>query len=671
MRKALLHSGLFWLLTAIGMTWFCLAAQRLGFAAAFVPGFPRQPPPGLWSQFILGLRFDIATLPVLVAPLLVIWPALSYFMEFSRGIRVALRSAIFLLFPLFVWGQLSVLAGSIYFAFNQKLPGWEYYAYINDLPLLVRGVFGRQPLLATAAVAAAVGVPVVGFLLIFGRWSLLPDPLRTRPSGNSGKNRPSAGKALRMAAATLFSLGLAVVALRGGWQQSPLRAADALRTGDAALDALPLNTVYTALQDFSDRTEFRRFYERDHNIRFVQTLIGDPADFTRPDYPLVRRMPARRPFALDRPNVVLVIMESFSAALLGPYGGDPALTPEFNRLSRRGLLFRRFFAAGGRSANGIFCMLAGIPDRAGRTILRSPQISIRLGGIGRLLRRKGYDTFFHHGGDLAFDNLDRVLPHLGFARPVGLKEMAASGCCRMKNVWGYDDSETMGVFLQRMEHARDPFFGVVFTLNTHHPFAVPPEFPRKFSGRPQADFLNALHYSDHVLGRFLAEASRRPFFANTVFLITGDHPHHTGLDYLDDRMVPLLIYMPGRIPAGLRDDVASQLDLLPTILALSGGNSEYASMGRDLTRPGGRDPFAFFAGGSGTNVIGWIQGDRIFSEWLVGSVRGMYTSRRPLTMRNLLNSEPDRAAQLRMRTLHFHQFARTIERENRVWPDRN
>ena len=667
MRRRPWQFGLFWLVSAVAVNWACLIAQRIGFALAFVPHFPGTVSPEFWQQFALGLRFDVATLPVLAAPVILVWPLFSRFGARPPVFQWSLRSAVFLCFPLFAWGQLSVLAGSLYFAYNQKLPGWEYYAYIEDLPVVFRGVLEREPVVAGAAVAFLLTTLVLGYVLAFGKRSAFR---AFDGRARSPKQPRPILQALRQVLAVSLSLGVAIVALRGGWQESPLRAPDALRTGQAALDTLPLNTVYTALQDFSGRDEFRPTYDPHANVRFVQALLGSPGDFTRPDFPLVRHMPAKSPFGLRRPNVVLIIMESFTAAYLAPYGGDPEIAPEFNRVALKGMVFQRFFAGGGRSANGLFSMLAGIPDRAGRTILRSPQISIRLGGIGQLLVRKGYDTFFYHGGDLAFDNLDRVLPRLGFRESVGSTEMEATGCCTKKNVWGFDDSETMAAFLRRMDRAQRPFFGVVFTLNTHHPFAVPHEFPKKFTGRPQSDFLEAFHYSDHVLGRFLAEASRKPFFRNTVFLITGDHAHHTGLDYLDDRMVPLLLYMPGRVPATVRSDVASQLDILPTILALSGGDSDYAGMGRDLTAPILREPFAFFAGGSGTNVIGWIEGDRIFSEWLLGSVRGLYTSRRPLTMQDLLKLEPERAARLRARTFHFHQFARTIEKENRVWPDR-
>ncbi len=655
------NRGLLWFSLALAVNWAALIGQRLAFAWAFVPGFPTSFSSALAEQFALGLRFDLATLPVLVAPA-VVWPWLSRQAALSRPGQFVLRLCVFGLFPLFVWGQLSVLAGTLYFAVNQKLPGWEYYAYLNDMPLLMESAFRDTPLVAGLGVFLSLLVLALGFRFSFPSRSPEPSPSEARPL--------TLAFAARAVSLQMLTVLLGLVALRGGWQQNPLRAADAMRTGNPVLDTLPLNTVFTALQDFSGRDEFRTFYPRDQNIAFIQKLLGRPEDFPNAEYPLLRRMPATLPVRSPRPNIVLVILESYTAALLWPYGGDPALAPEFRRIAESSVVFRRFFSAGGRSANGIFSMLAGIPDRAGRTILRSPQVSIRLGGVGRLLGAKGYETFFYHGGDLRFDNLDRVLPRLGFADRVGADELQKSGCCKHRHVWGYDDADTFAAFLRRLDRARRPFFGVVFTLNTHHPFAIPDHFAKPYAGRPQGDFLNAFHYTDHVLGSFFRQAQTRPWFGDTVFLITGDHAHHTGLDYLDDRMVPLLIYRPGRLRHQIREDVASQLDILPSVLSLAGGDSLYAGMGRDLFAPMAREPFAFFAGGSGTNVIGWIQGDRIYSEWLLGTLQGLYTSKKPLTLQELSAREGNLAGELRHRTRHFHQFARTIERENRVWPER-
>lgn len=701
MRTHLLRWGRLWLVSWVALHWAALLAHRLGFALAFVevpPGAPGQPT--LWQQFVLGLRFDLATLPVLVLPALIAYNALPFYAQAGRVSRWILRIVASCAFAVFAWAQITLLAGSVSFGYNEKLPGWEYYAYLSDLPTLAGGALQREPWTILLAVTLLAVCGLTCYRLVwspksrFARLAVLLD--RTKHYQRAGFGLYSPGRPvgfLRLALSVVLFFGL----LRGGWQQNPLRAPDAMRSTDPALNYAALNTVYTILQELTDRSEFQTFFDAQENRRFMQSLLHQhgrptlavraatvgqtetgkpkspdnnprPPEFVSDEYPLVRKMEPTSHYGLRRPNIVLVIMESFTAAYLQPYGGEPGIAPHFNRLAGNGLLFRNFFSGGGRSANGLFSMLAGIPDRSGRTILRSPQILVRQGGLAALLRQKGYQTFFYHGGDLRFDNLDRFLPAVGFQKQVGSSELERSGCCHKKNAWGYDDRETFTQFLSAMDRSQKPFFGVVFSLNTHHPFAIPAGAPRPFTKRQQGEFLNAYHYSDSVLGHFMAEMSRRPYFNNTVFLITGDHAHHTGLDYLDDRMVPLLVYSPGRIPAGVRHDIASQLDILPTTLALSGGDSLYASTGRDLLNVPHGPTFAFFAGGSGTNVIGWIQNDRIFSEWLRGDLHGMFSIVRPLQAIDLKRTEPELVQRLRRRTLHLHQFVRTLESENRIWP---
>jgi hypothetical protein len=127
------------------------------------------------------------------------------------------------------------------------------------------------------------------------------------------------------------------------------------------------------------------------------------------------------------------------------------------------------------------------------------------------------------------------------------------------------------------------------------------------------------------------------------------------------------------------DLVSSQLDILPAVLSISGGRSLYAAMGRDVALDAGlvsgnpvdpdQAPFAFFAGGSNTNVIGWIQGDRIAMRWLDRDTPLFLTARPPISAANFALTEKEQFALFTMRMQHYHQYARTLEKTNRIWPE--
>ena len=601
-------------------------------------------------QFLLGFRFDLSTLPFLVLPVLFFSPLLLFHGRFATLI---LRIAVFL--QIFAIGLANtVLIASTYnFDVNNKHVGWEFQAYLKDLPTLLSGVFEQSFITGVLYVSILPAALILAWYLAFVRFR--PDHSVT----------PGLSRRLGLSALYEFLIiAIFSIAYRGGLQQSPLRPGDAMK-GSSFVSAVPLNGIFTIIHDSADSIEFKKFYSDEENVQAVQKLLG--GKFLSAQYPLLRYMP---PVSTRKPNIVLVVLESFTGKFLEINGGDPRIAPNLNAMIKKGAYFRRFYASGGRSANGLFCMFAGLPDRAGRTILRSSQIQNRFGGLPSLLDQKGYRTFFVHGGDLKFDNLDTALPHLGFERSFGNTDLKNSGFYHNSAAWGYDDDDTFDMLLRQMrQEPGRPFFGVIFTSNTHHPYTIPADAPRLFGeSEVERDFLNAYHYSDAALGRFMDRASRESFYKNTVFLFVADHTHHARLDYLQDRNIPFLIIDPAHPTPAIHDEIGSQLDILPTVLAVSGGDSYYAAMGRSLVSGGSGERFAFFAGGSNTDVIGWIEGSRLLIKWLISSQSILYTAEQPVNYQNLADLEKDRTEELLRKAQGFHQFARSLEKNNSIWP---
>lgn len=605
-------------------------------------------------QFFRGFQFDLATIPIFVLP-----AVLFSFLRGSNLIR-ALRVGLWIWYGLLVM----ILAASIFnFSVNAKHLGWEFFAYLGNFFHLFAGAFIQLPVPAFLFLLILPSSAVVG-------WFFTARQARSMHDSDSDKSRederPFWKRAALVLATALFLFAFLFLALRGGFQKSPIRPGDAMRAGTAYLDNIPLNGLFTILHDSGDDTDFRQYYPADENRRFIRALLENGDPYLSEKYPLLRWMPERPGRAGRSPNVILVILESFTGKYLAPNGGDPRIAPNFSKLMREGQYFTRCSSTGGRSANGIFAMLTGVPDRAGRTILRSSQIQNRFGGLPHLLSRKGYGSFFVHGGDLAFDHLDTFLPHIGFEKALGHTAIEASGCCGKPDLWGYHDDAAFDTVLRLADGSHTPFFGAVFTQNTHHPYLLPDKSYEIFGPEvPRHDFLNAYHYTDAALGRFLARARKSAWFENTVFVFVADHADHAGLNYIEDRDIPLLVYAPGRIMPRQRTDVASQLDVLPTILGFAGGGLPYASTGRDLFREGGRKAFAFFAGGSETDVVGWAEEDVYFAKWLHGGEPGLARALPPLGPVN----DPVRKNRLFNQTFHMQQFVRSLERENHIWPD--
>ncbi len=551
-----------WVLFALSL----LLLYRIEFAFVFSGG---EPPREIVRRFCAGLRFDLATLPLLIGPALLFEPitralAPAWTRALSRGLAHAQ-----LVWLCCAW--LLLQAGLVQFRLNQKLPGAEFFAYSEDFIVIASAVLAREwPLILPCL------LPGLAVLYAAARSQLRYEP------------GPPARVPARFAFLFVAMLLPALVALvRGGMQAAPVRPADALASASAYLNQVPLNPVFTLYHGARETGDFPAFFSRAENTRAIARLFARPDASAESPYPLVAMLPrsSRPPGAPARPHIVVILLESFSSVFLAEHGGEPRLTPVLNHLSRDSVYFPRFFAAGGRSANAIFSGLTGIPDRAGRSILRSPGIQSRFGALPALLGRLGYRRVFLHNGDLRFDSLDRVLPRFGFERTVGAAELRANGFYSEPGENGPSDQVLFTAGLRELDRgaAPGPVFALLFTAGTHHPYDEGPPPERVFTGSGPAERLrNAVRTTDRALGEFLEAAGTRPWFRDTVFVVVADHSHHAGLSFLDDLHVPLLFHAPAWLKPARNERVGTHLDLLPTLLALAGGASPYAALGRDL-----------------------------------------------------------------------------------------
>jgi phosphoglycerol transferase MdoB-like AlkP superfamily enzyme len=206
-----------------------------------------------------------------------------------------------------------------------------------------------------------------------------------------------------------------------------------------------------------------------------------------------------------------------------------------------------------------------------------------------------------------------------------------------------------------------PFLGIVVTLSNHEPFLLPsPEFEVFSQDLPRSDYLNSFHYSDWSLGQFFEQARKESYFANTVFVLVADHGKfmESRSDFPLERFhIACLIYGPGVIGSESRriSTVASQTDLVPTILGILGKPVLHESWGRDvLSLPPDQRGFATMLDGS---VVGWLEGSHFFVERIGASYSLYDTYEDPQQQRDLISDFPDLAAKLQMKERSFLQLS--------------
>lgn len=279
-----------------------------------------------------------------------------------------------------------------------------------------------------------------------------------------------------------------------------------------------------------------------------------------------------------KPNVIQIVVESLGSDLLGKH------TPNLNKLVSESLHLSRLMATGTRTVRGIEALTLSLPPTPGASIVRRPGCE-GLFSTGSVFREKGYDTAFIYGGFGYFDNMNAFFSGNGF-RIVDRSDIPGDAVT-FTNAWGVCDEDLFHAAIRDAdENFRQgrPFYQFVLTTSNHRPFTYPDGKVDIPSGTGRK---GAVAYTDYAIGVFLREAATRPWFRNTVFVISGDHTSsaagHTDLPP-DRYHIPAIFYCPGRIAPADVDILCSQADIPPTLFDVLGWSYRSGFFGRSVLR---------------------------------------------------------------------------------------
>lgn len=268
-----------------------------------------------------------------------------------------------------------------------------------------------------------------------------------------------------------------------------------------------------------------------------------------------------------KPNLLFIVLESFTADVVEPLGGVPEIAPNLNALCREGVLFDNFYASGDRTDKGIIAVLSGYPAQPTSSIIKFPSKTQNLPKLNSYLKKLGYKTSFIYGGDVDFANFRSYLTTSGFDHLTTMDDFPDD---INTSKWGIHDHFVFNQSLLELDTTQAPFTKVILTLSSHEPFDVPME-PYIKGTDAESMFLNACHYTDKSLGNFIAAAKQKSWWKNTLVVITADHGHrHPRNKELKDKerfKIPLLL-----LGGAVRRDtvihtLAGQTDIANTILA--------------------------------------------------------------------------------------------------------
>ncbi len=361
--------------------------------------------------------------------------------------------------------------------------------------------------------------------------------------------------------------GFSVLAIRGGGQLRPIDDLSALAYGRPQDISLITNTPFSIFRSWNKSFLERRNFMSDEEMEILFNPIHLPDSLA----------------GIDKKNVVILIMESFSKEYVGQQNENGlAYTPFLDSLSEAGVDFDDSFANGRTSIAALPSVLSGIPALMDQPFITSPYKQTPTDALPYLLSKHGYTSHFYHGGQTGTMGFDRYCRSAGFSSYTGMEDYPTES--DYDGNWGIYDRPFFRYAAEELSKKKEPFLATLFSLSSHHPYGIPAELQDTYA--PYTDDLGrSIRYADDALKDFFYVMEENGMMENTLFIVTADHiplPRDESFaTYLGCFSVPIVFY--DRSARFQSNSVAAQqTDIVPTVIDYLGIPEKHIAWGKSL-----------------------------------------------------------------------------------------
>ena len=494
-----------------------------------------------------------------------------------------------------VWGAIAFMASAAnipYFAYffkNINSSIFEWFGYAGTTAGMVTGEASYFLYIALYFVLLAV------FAFAIVRLRRCVDQ-KIAVYDKEGNTR----KPLRIVLRCLLSLALValcVFGIRGRVGYNPIKISQAYYCDDSFLNQLGINPAFNLLTSAMD--DMRKENRELHLMPYPEaiTLARQSLGITGQcdSLHVLRRFVQNDSNSgidpYEKPNVVVILMESMSAKFLQTFGNAQHLTPTLDSLYNHSLAFTHCYSAGIHTNHGMTASLYSFPALMFRNLMKGT-VTPHREGIPTVLKANGYHTMFFMTHEAQYDNMKAFFSTNGYDDIYSQEDYPKS---EVVNAFGVSDHFLFDYALGKINqqsNSQKPFFATLLTISNHPPFVIPSWFHAKSN---EAD-TQIVEYADYCIGDFLKKARREPWYDNTIFVIMADHGKIVGQvsGELPESYnhIPLLIFGPG-VPTGRVDKLAQQVDVMPTLLSILGINYQYDGFGVDQMKS--ERPMVFYS----------------------------------------------------------------------------
>ena len=480
---------------------------------------------------------------------------------------------------------------------------------------------------------------LIGIILIAGLWFLYRMPKGKLPVEASRPYQPK--KLFTYYGIHLLCLAVfvpfCVAGMRGGFTTAvrPITISNANQYVNRPQEAaIVLNTPFSIIRTIDKPVFVVPDYYTEKQLNAIYSPIHTPSDT------LVKR----------KKNVVVIIIESFGREYIGGFnkwlenGKYKGYTPFVDSLMQHSATYLYSYCNGRKSIDGMPSILSSIPMFVEPFFL-TPASMNNVSGLAGELKKKGYYSAFFHGaenGSMGFQAFARTT---GFTDYFGRTEYNADkrfgGDKDFDGTWAIWDEPFMQFYATKMGEMKQPFMTALFTASSHHPYVIPEQYKKVF---PEEGIVihKCIRYTDNALRKFFAKAKTMPWYKNTLFVITSDHTNLSDHAYYQTDLggfcSPIIFFDPsGEFKPGMRDAIAQQIDIMPTVLSYLGYDKQYVGFGIDLLTTPAKDTWAV---NYNNGFYQYVKGDYLL-QWDGQQTKALYRFRTDLLLENnVADKEP-------------------------------
>lgn len=447
---------------------------------------------------------------------------------------------------------------------------------------------------------------------------------------------------------------LSFIGIRGTLAKYPIRISNAFFSTNAYYNKLALNPTFYLLKSFktlNDKEVLDNIMDVSTAVAFVKNELNanlDEATSLGRSY--------KNDSILNKPNVVMVLMESMSSECLKMQSKGKPLTPYLNELISKSYYFDNFYSVGIHTNNGIVGSLCGFPAIFNRPSIPATPESFY--GLPSILKERGYNNVCFLTSNPNYDNMNGFMMSNGFSQVFSQFDYPHD---KIVNTFGVQDDFLFTYGVEQLSKEIQPFFAFFLTVSNHEPFVVPNAFKNVSNDEREC----LVSFADHSIAEFMEAAEKQDWFHNAIFIFLGDHghlygdqPHEMPLSF---NHIPLIIYSPlFKDTPKVISKMASQVDLYPTLLDILGISFTNTSLGIDLFKES--RPYSFFVSDS---YMGCIDENYFYFYNTLSSSDALYLYK-DTKQTNLINQYRAKADSMRNYATSMIKTTQYLRKENLI-----